>query len=152
MNIELSKVLKKSETRLGLAKRDCMYIKRAYRGIKREAQGAKAELQSFDQTTKESITNCTELIGLLKDAVIMYRCQRDFAVLILNDVLRHYNSLTNRVLKKHGDEIEGVLGETTTLVNESLSRLRAELDRTGKWHKDRRCKRMHLTNNGISWN
>ena len=66
-----------------------MDIKRACRGIKREAQGAKAELQSFEQTTKELITNCAELIGHLKNAVIMYRCQRDFAVLILNDVLRH---------------------------------------------------------------
>ena len=62
--------MKRSETRLGLAKRDCMDIKRAYRGIKREAQCAKAELQSFEETTKESITNCAERTGLLKDAVI----------------------------------------------------------------------------------
>ena len=65
---------------------------------------------------------------LLKDAVVTYKYQRDFAILALNDVLRLYNRLTKHVLKKHGDEIEGVLGETTMCVNQSLSRLKAELE------------------------
>ena len=74
-NVELSMTLKKSETRLGLAKRDCTDTERAYRGAMREAQGAKAELQSFEQTTKESIANCAELRGHYQDAVATYRKQ-----------------------------------------------------------------------------
>jgi hypothetical protein len=144
-NVELSRVLKKSETRLGLAKRDCIDTKRAYRGAKREAQGAKAELQSFEQTTKESISNCSELMGHYQDAVVMYRKQRDYAIMILNDVLKHYNRLTNRALKKHGDNIEDVLGDTTTLVNESLSRLRAELCRPRLDYKFKRAVHMNVT-------
>ena len=65
--------------------------------------------------------------------------------MILNDVLKHYNSLTNRALKKHGDNIEDVLGDTTTLVNESLSRLRAELSRPKLDYKFRRAVHRNVT-------
>ena len=42
-NLELFRVLKKSETQLGLAKKDCMDINRAYKSLKIEARCTKAE-------------------------------------------------------------------------------------------------------------
>ena len=43
---------------LGSAKQDCVDITRNYKGLKGEAQCAKAELENIEEVTKESITNC----------------------------------------------------------------------------------------------
>ena len=86
-------MLKRSEAQLGLAKQDCVDINCAYKGLKREAQCAKAELENIEEVTRESITNCAELKGLFKSAISTYRCQRDVAIQVLEDVLELYNGL-----------------------------------------------------------
>ena len=92
-DLELSKVLKRSEMQMGLAKQDCEDITCAYTGLKREAQCTKAELENIVEVTRESITNCAELKGLFKSGISTYRSQRDVAIQVLEDVLELYNGL-----------------------------------------------------------
>ena len=85
-------------------------------------------MKNIEEVTKESITNCAELKGIVKSAISTYRSQRDVAIQVLEEVLELYKELAKYVLKEQGDDIEDVLDKNTVCVNRSLSRLRAKLE------------------------
>ena len=76
-NLELFKVLKRSETQLGISKQDCMDLNRVYKDLKIEAQHTRIELEDIEEITRKSITDCAELKRLFKGAISTYRDQRD---------------------------------------------------------------------------
>ena len=83
-------------------------------------------MEDIKEVTKRSITNCAELKGLFKAAIMTYIDQRDVAIQVLEDVLELYKELAKYVLGKEGGDIEDVLERNIICINRCLSRLRAK--------------------------